>query len=465
MRAPGLVVAVAFAAACGNEMAAPSMSEAPTIGIPLVRPNANNALSAILSVRVRNVDSVAVRFRLADNSSGIDSLTPAVHPLRDSAVIPVLGLLPSRLYTMTAVGYASNGILVGSAIQFMTDTLPADLPRYSASGQDPSPGYVIFAAGMYGVVIDNTGRVVWYRRFANGPGLTFMAQPTGHYVARPPTADSKEIASWIEIDPVGNISRTFGCALGLQPRFHDVISEFDGGNWIMCDETRTMDLSSVGGAKVAIVTGTAVQHISAAGALLFHWSAFDHLSITDLDPADRAGPNVNWTHGNAIDLDADGNLLVSFRSLGEITKINSASGAVIWRMGGRRNQFIFPDSPAPAFVRQHGIRLASRGVLILLDNLGDPNDSQAERYSIDEKTRTARLTQSYGATPAVVTQIGGSVQALPGGRTLVSFGTTGRVEEFDSAGKVLWRIDGDAGYVFHAQRIRSLYAPGVGTSR
>jgi len=61
--------------------------------------------------------------------------------------------------------------------------------------------------------------------------------------------------------------------------------------------------------------------------------------------------------------------------------------------------------------------------------------------------------------------IGGSVQSLPGGHTLVSFGTAGRVEEYDAAGRVVWRFEGNAGYVFRAQRIRSLYSPGVGLTR
>ena len=58
-----------------------------------------------------------------------------------------------------------------------------------------------------------------------------------------------------------------------------------------------------------------------------------------------------------------------------------------------------------------------------------------------------------------------SVQAVAGGHTLVSFGTAGRVEEYDADGRVVWHIDGNAGYVFRAQRILSLYAPGVGTAR
>jgi hypothetical protein len=137
----------------------------------------------------------------------------------------------------------------------------------------------------------------------------------------------------------------------------------------------------------------------------------------------------------------------------------------MWRMGGRANQFTFIDSPVPPFSRQHGMRVSAPGTLIILDNVGNPFESRAESYAIDEVARTARLIRSYASSPAVITLIGGSVQSLPSGRTLVSFGTAGRVEEYDSAGRVMWRIDGDAGYVFRAQRIQSLYNPGVGTAR
>jgi hypothetical protein len=39
------------------------------------------------------------------------------------------------------------------------------------------------------------------------------------------------------------------------------------------------------------------------------------------------------------------------------------------------------------------------------------------------------------------------------------------VEEYDAAGNVVWRIEGEPGYVFRAQRIISLYQPGVGLPR
>jgi hypothetical protein len=239
----------------------------------------------------------------------------------------------------------------------------------------------------------------------------------------------------------------------------------NGSYWLMCDEQRTMDLSTVGGVADARVTGTAVEHLAADGSLLFHWSPFDHFAITDGQPADRTGASVNWTHGNALDLDADDNLIVSFRNLGEITKIDAVSGSVIWRMGGRKNQFTFVDQVIPVFSGQHSARITAQGELMILDNLGNPGDSRGERYTMDEAAHTVRLVHSYSSIPSVVTQIGGSVQSLPNARTLVSFGTAGRVEEYDAAGRVMWSIHGDAGYVFRAQRIKSLYAPGVGTGR
>ena len=41
------------------------------------------------------------------------------------------------------------------------------------------------------------------------------------------------------------------------------------------------------------------------------------------------------------------------------------------------------------------------------------------------------------------------------------YGTAGRVEEYDASGRRVWQIEENPGYVFRAQRVSSLYAPGV----
>jgi hypothetical protein len=463
-------VPVAFVAAlataplgCTDDLAGPASPQAPAIMGATVAANPHHVLSAVVTLHVERADSAVVRFH--PEGASAEEITPAVVPADDAAVIPVLGLLPETRYQMWAVAFGPGGSSVGGSLAFETGALPADLPHYHAAGVDPSPGYVVFAAGRYGLVIDNSGRVVWYREFPNGPGLNFTAQPNGRYAARPTTPDPGDLDLWVELDHLGELTRTFGCARGLQARFHDLIAEPDGGYWLLCDETRTMNLSYVGGAADARVTATNVQHIGPDGALMFEWSPFSHFDPAQADPAELARPNVNWTHGNSLDVDPDGYLLVSFRNLGEVTKIDPRTGEVVWRMGGRANQFGFVGAATPAFAGQHSVRAVAADTVLLLDNAGQPGDTRAERYVIAKASDSARLVRSYGSVPPVTTLIGGSVQHLPGGRTLVAYGTAGRVEEYDAEGRVVWSITGHAGYVFRAQRIRSLYRPGVGDSR
>lgn len=463
MRAATLISAVMVAAACGDQPAAAPRTVSPSIDVAAVAPNAQNVLSALVTARVRDAQRLVVRYRRA--GSTVDEVTPAFDVTEGALRIPVLALQADAQYHMRVLASGPGGTTESHEMVMTTGSLPADLPRYTASGVDPSPGFVTFAAGIYALAIDNSGRVVWYRRFPDGAGLNMMAQPTGRYVLRPPTPAAGDLESWVELDVFGEVTRALGCVAGLPNRIHDLLLEPSGSYWVMCDEVRTMDLRAEGGVANARVTGTVIQHLAVDGTLLFSWSPFDHFQITDLDPAQRTGAAVNWTHGNAFDIDADGNILVSWRSLNEITKIDGRTGMVLWRLGGRRNQFTIIGGDAAPFAGQHSVRSLGRGEVLLLDNVGDPRESRAERYLLDETIKVAQLAQAHASVPRVVTEIGGSVQPYQNGRTLVSFGTAGRVEEFDDQGRVVWRVDGHAGYVFRAQRIRSLYEPGVGTRR
>ena len=98
------------------------------------------------------------------------------------------------------------------------------------------------------------------------------------------------------------------------------------------------------------------------------------------------------------------------------------------------------------------------------EGLDSVTPATAERYRLDEPGRTAHLSASYSGGPPVTAILGGSTQALPGGRILVAYGDGDQVQEYDAAGFVVWEIHGNPGYVFRAQRIASLYRPGVGMS-
>jgi hypothetical protein len=126
-----------------------------------IAPGPHNVLSAVVTVTFLNTDSAAVRF--GPVGEGLDSVTPATPLSSDSAALPVLGLLPETSYRLQVVAYGEGPLSTGDTLSFTTGSLPTDLPVYSAGGSDPSPGYVVFAADPYGLVIDNTGRIVWYR--------------------------------------------------------------------------------------------------------------------------------------------------------------------------------------------------------------------------------------------------------------------------------------------------------------
>jgi hypothetical protein len=426
--------------------------------------NPNMEISALVLFQGAG-DSMRVRYRLAAQNE--DSLTPAF-PITSSQedTISVLGLMPGTAYELRLVVYGGGSLsldsLVSDPLTFTTGPLPLDLPAYTAGGITPLDGYLVFSATPFGIIIDGTGRVVWYKRFpGTGPSLNFMAQPTGTLVGRLNTGDTMDDDPFVELDPAGFERRQLRCANNRPLRFHDLLLSGDGSYWIMCDETRTMDLSALGGEANAQVTGTTIQHVDPAGALLFEWTPFDHFLITDAPPLVYEGvAEVNWTHGNSFDFDTDGNVLIAFRSLDEITKINVQSGEVMWRMGGLRNQFTFQGAPDAGFLRQHNVRVVGPGRFIILDNIGlSITESRYERYLVNADARTATLEQSYASTPPVRTLIGGSVQAAGPDRYLASFGTEGRVELFDASGLKLWHIEGNPGYVFRAQRILSLYAP------
>ncbi len=458
MRSAVLVLVLAFAACAGDGPSALGTA-IPTVIHATVNENIHNALSVVVRAQIQNADTVFVRFGKSD--SEMTGVTPAFAITGDSIVIPVLGLQAETAYRLQVVGRRKERTAAGPVMSFSTSSLPADLPRYRTSGENPSPGFVAFATGFYAIVIDNTGAVVWYRRLPNGAGLNFQPH-TGGYLLRPPS-EALERTPWMELDFLGNITRTFGCIGGLTARFHDLIVLPDGSYWIMCDELRIMNLTHLGGVLDARVTGTVVQHVSAAGTLLLEWNPFDHFDITDLKLADRTGTVVNWTHGNALAIDQHGDIIVSFRSLNEITRIDARTGEVAWRMGGLRNQFMFIDSTGLPFARQHSARVRD-GQLLLLDNSGDPAASRVEIYSYDELKLSARLVASLGSQPPVIAENGGTVQDLPNGHVLVSFGSGERVEEYDAAGNVVWRIH-QPGYVFRAHRINSLYPPGAGLPR
>jgi len=146
-----------------------------------------------------------------------------------------------------------------------------------------------------------------------------------------------------------------------------------------------------------------------------------------------------------------------------VTKIDAHTGAVLWRLGGARNEFRFqPDTLKFSF--QHGLRRLPNGNLILFDNgnTHSPNFSRAVEYRVDEGARTATLVWQYRPNPDLPSLALGFAQRLANGNTLVTFGPRGTIHEVSSSSQLLWELTIPQGlWIYRAYRINSLYDPAL----
>ena len=444
------MLALAGAAACSSDH--PTAPVGPTYYRSSVAANPVNNLSAIVTVDAARFDSASLRFWIAGTDP---KASPALPIGADSTVqLAALGLIPSSEYQIETILYAGAKAFPVDTLAFISGPRPAWIPQIGATGTDTTAGLLAISLPDGGVIVDNSGQVVWYAEMPAGTLNSFQPHANGTYTL----LRADDLTRFHVLNTLGQEIGTLTC-LGYRTRFHDIIIRPGGDYWILCDDTRPMDLSSLGGQADATVTATVIQHISASGDLLFEWNAFDHFEITELPVSDRDGANVNFTHGNGIELDRDGNLIASFRSLSEITKIDSKTGEILWRFGGLANQFTIVNDPKGSFQRQHGIRVAGPSTIQFLDN-GLTAPSRLVRYLLDPVDHTALLVLAFEDAPDTFTLVGGSSAYYPNGHGLVSYGQDGRVVEVNAAGNRAWELTGiDGRYVFRAERIRSLYDP------
>ena len=98
-------------------------------------------------------------------------------------------------------------------------------------------------------------------------------------------------------------------------------------------------------------TRSSRRSTSPAGRLLLEWHSLEHIPLRESYAP--VGADWDFFHINSVDLDGDGNLLVSARSTHTVYKLDR-SGAIIWRLGGKSSDFEMgagaasPGSTTPA---------------------------------------------------------------------------------------------------------------------
>jgi hypothetical protein len=457
-----LVVVVTVLAACEEVPVEPSADRRPLISDLTLAENADNGLSVTATVHAQNAAAVALEYWTHPDSVELTPLMPAQN---GGVQVALLGLRAQRSYFIRGVAFSPNGSMARSPLRsYQPRKLPDDLPRYSISmRRNPSRGYVMLgvtrstAGPSYALIIDNDGNPVWYRKF-DGAVVDFQRQSPNRYTVCSSVNGSPQ--QFVEVTGSGRITRTYAAATTPETGPHEL--RLVGNGYVLFGvEYRMLDLTSFGGPASARVKGITVEYIRPPTAPLV-WNTFDHFSVTDgASDISLNDQTVNPWHGNAIDVDTDGHLLVSFRNMDTIAKIHAETGEVLWRLGGKKNQFTFVGDPLNGFSHQHGIRRLPNGHIILFDNgnLHTPPSSRAVEYSLDENTKVATLVWEYRPNPPLFGFALGFAQRLPNGNTLICFGTAQKVIEVDQQGTKQWELTMEESdrFVYRAFRIDSLY--------
>jgi hypothetical protein len=279
---------------------------------------------------------------------------------------------------------------------------------------DPPPSFLM--------ILRNDGTPYFFRR-SNSFVLDFKRQ-------------SEELLSYYEFGSPGFIvlDSTYtnvdlcACGNGYTVDPHDLQILDNGHHLIICADRQQIDMSQIvpGGNPDAVVIGMVFQELDRSNNVVFEWRSWDHFQITDAIGVDFTDSIVDYVHANALVPDHDGNWLASSRHLSEITKIDRSTGDIIWRWGGKNNQFRFVGDidDSTGFHYQHDIRRLENGNYMLYDNgnFHTPPHSRAVEYRLDTNDMTATRVWQYRETPDIYANFMGSSQRLPGGNTVIAWG-------------------------------------------
>ncbi|MGH3261785.1 MAG: arylsulfotransferase family protein, partial [Trebonia sp.] len=174
------------------------------------------------------------------------------------------------------------------------------------------------------------------------------------------------------------------------------------------------------------------------GLVLFEWHSLDHIKLGEsyLFGPKQSGHVLDPVHLNSISIDHDGNLIISARNASAIYKVDHDTGAVLWRLGGKRSSFKLGAGTRTAF--QHDAVVQPDGTITIFDDGAGPPKvhpaSRAIRVALNPQTMTASLVKSYGHSPALSANFEGSTQALRGGDVFLGWGQRQYFSEDDGAG-------------------------------
>ena len=414
---------------------------------------------------------------------------------RPTILVVVLGVIAGFVALAFAVG-GSHGAPLGSyttsgTYRYVSDpSLHPPVVRTTTPTNTAklAPGYILTAnfydlnhppmVGQSGpMMLDNNLQPVWFKPvpiddvagnlslqvYDGKPVLTWWQ---GEITTTGDTETGEDVIVDQHYRPVATLRATGGWVLTLHEiliRGHDA--------WVTANKNIPKNLSRYGGAYNGALIDSAVQEYDLrTGKLIRSWDALDHIPLSD----SRASLPTNgfpWDayHVNSINLLGDGTFVVSMRNTWAAYKVNIASGAIEWTLGGRHSSFklgkgagfqwqhdvvVYPSTSQVTMFDDHCCQITGGGTYV-----NPTSYSRGLVLKLDEKAHTATLDGEYTHGANFNSEYMGSLEPMPNGNEVVGWGSAPFFSEYDSSGNLLL----DARLPGHDLSYRATVQPWVGT--
>jgi hypothetical protein len=318
-----------------------------------------------------------------------------------------------------------------------------------------APGFVFLApkrtSGQSGpTILDEQGQYVWFKPSPKGTVIddftvqTYRGKPVLTWWEGKTSSRGYGEGSWVIADASYREIARIHAGEGLKGDLHELQLTDQGTALIPIYHAVKQDLRPVGAYADGETVDSIIQEVDiASGKVLWEWHSLDHVDITEshAGPPQKTRFPYDYFHINSIDVDTDGNLLVSARNTWTIYKLDRKTGDVLWRLGGYRSDFALGDGVR--FAWQHDARRQPDGTITLFDNESTPkvgDHSRVLRLTVDEATRKVTVARVFEHPDGLLAFAEGNAQALPGGQTFVGWGMGRRVSELGRDGQLLFDV-------------------------
>ena len=356
----------------------------------------------------------------------------------DSFSIPLSFLKPSSNYNFKIVTPNKSSI----PYTFKTNEVPDFFPKLDLKKKNNFSfhGYLFFRTQTNpGIqfILDDNAKVIWYSISDTTLSRPFRSTniPIFNRDASYLSLSEKNLIQ--EHSFLGDTLITI--YTGKDIIHHDIMKIRDKNNFNSDKYVAlTYEYLNFNQENIDSLIGDGIVVFDSNGNKLWSWNIFDHVRPNN----ENYKIQDDWSHANAIDVDHDGNYLVSFRSFNQIWKIDSESGDIIWRLGDNGD---FNLNEEDIFYQQHAINKIDSNKYLLFDN-GSSDvrmTSRALLFTIDEEEKIFKSDWSVYLPDSLFTFKQGSVYLIGNENYLFTSSVNNRIIITDNSGKILWNLLSD----------------------